>query len=78
MAVNGYGVWTLVVQTLLTAICTTVLFNFFAPWRPKGEVTREAFNYLFGFGNKLLLSGLLDVIYNNLYQIIIGKNLLQQ
>lgn len=73
MAVNDYGVWALVVQTLLSAICTTVLFNLFAPWRPKGKVTREAFNYLFGFGNKLLLSSLLDVIYNNLYQIIIGK-----
>lgn len=73
MAINGYGVWALVVQTLLTAICTTILFNFFAPWRPQGKVTKEAFNYLFGFGNKLLLSGLLDVIYNNLYQIIIGK-----
>ncbi|SIQ50788.1 Membrane protein involved in the export of O-antigen and teichoic acid [Shewanella morhuae] len=73
LAINGYGVWTLVVQTLLTAICTTLLFNMFAPWRPQGKMTKEAFSYLFGFGSKLLLSGLLDVIYNNLYQIIIGK-----
>lgn len=73
MAINGYGVWTLVVQTLLTAICTTLLFNLFVPWRPQGKITKEAFSYLFGFGSKLLLSGLLDVIYNNLYQIIIGK-----
>lgn len=73
LAINGYGVWTLVVQTLLTAICTALLFNLFAPWWPKGKMTKEAFSYLFGFGSKLLLSGLLDVIYNNLYQIIIGK-----
>ncbi|MDX7597075.1 lipopolysaccharide biosynthesis protein [Aeromonas caviae] len=73
LAANGYGVWSLVIQTLLTAIFTTLLFNLFSPWRPKGKLNKESFNYLFGFGSKLLISGLLDVIHNNLYQIIIGK-----
>lgn len=73
LALNGYGVWALVVQTLLNTICNLILFNVFSPWLPRGKVTRESFNYLFGFGSKLLFSGLLDVIYNNLYQIIIGK-----
>ncbi|QYX63473.1 lipopolysaccharide biosynthesis protein [Shewanella putrefaciens] len=73
LATNGYGVWALVTQTLLNASCATILFNLFAPWLPRGRITKHAFNYLFGYGSKLLLSGLLDVIYNNLYQIIIGK-----
>ncbi len=73
MAINGYGVWALVMQTLLNASCTTLLFNMFAPWRPHGKITKDSFSYLFGFGSKLMLSGLLDVTYNNLYQIIIGK-----
>ncbi|HDY7850758.1 TPA: lipopolysaccharide biosynthesis protein [Vibrio vulnificus] len=73
LAINGYGVWALVAQTLLNASCTTFLFNLFAPWLPRGRITKHAFNYLFGYGSKLLLSGLLDVTYNNLYQIIIGK-----
>ncbi|MDV5390973.1 lipopolysaccharide biosynthesis protein [Shewanella xiamenensis] len=73
LATNGYGVWALVTQTLLNASCATFLFNLFAPWLPRGRITKQAFNYLFGYGSKLLLSGLLDVIYNNLYQIIIGK-----
>ncbi|ABI38399.1 polysaccharide biosynthesis protein [Shewanella sp. MR-4] len=73
LATNGYGVWALVTQTLLNASCATFLFNLFAPWLPRGRITKHAFNYLFGYGSKLLLSGLLDVIYNNLYQIIIGK-----
>jgi O-antigen/teichoic acid export membrane protein len=68
-----YGIWALVAQTVVTAITTVILFNLFSPWRPEGKVTKEAFNYLFGFGSKLLISGLLDAIYNNLYQIIIGK-----
>lgn len=68
-----YGVWALVAQTIVTALSTSLLFNVISPWRPTGKVTKQAFGYLFGFGSKLLISGLLDVIYNNLYQIIIGK-----
>lgn len=73
LALNGYGVWALVAQTLLNASCATLLFNLLAPWLPRGRITTHAFNYLFGYGSKLLISCLLDVIYNNLYQIIIGK-----
>lgn len=73
LAINGFGVWALVTQTLVNASCQTLLFNFLAPWRPSGKVTKASFNYLFGYGSKLLISGLLEVTYNNLYQIIIGK-----
>ena len=73
LAINELGVWALVAQTLLNASCATLLFNLFSPWLPRGRITKRAFNYLFGYGSKLLLSGLLDVTYNNLYPIIIGK-----
>ena len=73
LALNGFGVWVLVTQTLLNASCNTLLYNLLAPWLPSGKVSKQSFNYLFGYGSKLLLSGLLDVTYNNLYQIIIGK-----
>jgi len=73
MAFNGYGAWSLVTQMLVNSIITALLLNLYVTWRPKGKVSKESFNYLFGFGSKLLLSSLLDVIYNNLYQVIIGK-----
>lgn len=73
LAINGYGVWALVTQTLLNASCATLFFNIFSPWLPRGCITKNSFSYLFSYGSKLLLSGLLDVTYNNLYQIIIGK-----
>lgn len=47
--------------------------TFFSPWLPRGYSTKNSFSYLFSYGSKLLLTGLLDVIYNNLYQIFIGK-----
>ncbi len=73
LAVNDFGVWALIIQTLLYATVTALLFNLFIPWLPRGKITKSSFDYLFGYGSKLLLSGLLDVIYNNLYLIIIGK-----
>jgi O-antigen/teichoic acid export membrane protein len=73
LAINEFGVWALVVQSLLQASCTTFLLYIFVPWRPRNKVTKSSFKYLFGYGSKLLISGLLDVAYNNAYQIIIGK-----
>ncbi|MFG0834938.1 lipopolysaccharide biosynthesis protein [Aeromonas bivalvium] len=73
LAINGFGVWALVIQTLLNASSNTLFYNLLTPCLPSGKVSKQSFNYLFGYGSKILLSGLLDVIYNNLYQIIIGK-----
>ncbi|HHC6523973.1 TPA: lipopolysaccharide biosynthesis protein [Vibrio parahaemolyticus] len=73
LAIKGFGIWALVVQSLLNACCNLLLFNLFVPWLPRGVISKASFNYLFGYGSKLLLSGLLDVAYNNIYQIIIGK-----
>lgn len=73
LAYYGYGVWSLVIQSLLNILLSAILYNILSPWRPKGKISRISFDYLFNFGNKLLLSGLLDTTYNNLYQIIIGK-----
>nr|WP_194710648.1 lipopolysaccharide biosynthesis protein [Erwinia persicina] len=73
LAFHGYGVWVLVTQNLLNALINTVLLNFFTRWKPGFKPSRHSFNYLFGFGGKLLIAGLLEAFYNNLYQIVIGK-----
>lgn len=72
-AMMGLGVWALVAQTVSFALVNTLVLNFFVRWYPKTGFSKESFSYLFGFGSKLLLSGLIDTIYNNVYQIIIGK-----
>ncbi|TDS88334.1 O-antigen/teichoic acid export membrane protein [Rahnella sp. BIGb0236] len=73
LAWYGYGVWALVAQTLLMALCNAILITILTRWYPSFTFSRESFNYLFGFGGKLLISGLMDTAYNNLYQIVIGK-----
>lgn len=70
---NGYGVWSLVAQTVSTAVFSAIFLNLITRWVPSFCFSKGSFDYLFGFGGKLLVSGLLDTTFNNLYQIIIGK-----
>ncbi|BEM27322.1 lipopolysaccharide biosynthesis protein [Serratia marcescens] len=74
LAWKGYGVWALVAQTLLASLTSVVMYNIISPWKPKDRFSFESFRYLFGFGSKLLCSSLLETIYNNIYQLIIGKH----
>lgn len=73
LAYMGYGVWSLVWQGVASAVCRTCLLWIIAGWRPKSRFSKQSFHYLFGYGSKLLASGLLDTIYNNVYPIVIGK-----
>ena len=73
MAYKGYGAWALVWQVIISTFLRTVLLWILVGWRPKGRFTRKSFKALFGFGSKLLASGLLDTVYKNIYLIVIGK-----
>lgn len=72
-AVKGYGVWSLVIRTLTMQFIQTLLLWFSNKWVPSLIFSLDSFKRLFGFGSKLLVSGLIDTIYNNIYSIIIGK-----
>lgn len=73
MAYQGYGVWSLVAQSIGSNLFRTILLWFFLPWRPSWIFSWVSLRSMFSFGSKLLFSGLLDTIYNNLYFIVIGK-----
>ena len=73
MAYAGFGVWALVVQTLSSSVIRTVLLWAIVKWYPKFVFSWNSFKELFSFGSKLLASGLLDTLYNNLYTLVIGK-----
>lgn len=73
MAMKGYGAWSLVGQQLSRQFLNTLFLWVFSSWRPMFEFSKQSFNELFGFGSKLLLSGLIDTTYKNIYYIIIGR-----
>lgn len=72
-AYRGLGVWALVVMHIASALIGLVLLWIISPWRPRGRWNKVSLRYLWGYGSKLLASGLLDTIYSNIYPIVIGK-----
>lgn len=73
MAFNGYGVWSLVWMALGKSMVFTLQVWLFAKWTPSLIFDWVKFKYHFNFGYKLTLSSILNTIYDNLYNIIIGK-----
>ena len=73
LAVLGYGVWALVAQYLINLFVGTVILWFTVKWRPKLVYSWKRWKGLFSFGWKLLVSALIDTVYQEIRQLIIGK-----
>lgn len=73
MALLGFGVWSLVAQTLSNQVLRTILLWAIDRWIPKFRFSKASFQELFGFGWKMMLSGLLDTVWKELYQVVVGK-----
>lgn len=73
LAIQGYGIWALAAQIIITTLLTTALLWVFHSWRPAFVFSVVSVRKLFGFGGYLMLAGLLDVMYTRLYSLIIGK-----
>ena len=73
MALAGMGVWSLVGQQLSRQLLNTLFLWIYCTWRPIWEFSVQSFRELFGFGSKLLLSGLLDTVFKEIYSLVIGR-----
>lgn len=72
-AFSGFGVWSLVAQKLSEKVIYSVCLWNYNKWVPSFRFSRTSFLYMWGFGWKLMLSGLLDRIWRDLYQVVVGK-----
>lgn len=73
MAICGFGVWALVAQYLVNRLIETCVLWITVRWHPKLTFSIKRMKTLVSYGWKILASGLLDSIYNNLRQLIIGR-----
>ncbi len=73
LAALGYGVWSLVVQQVASALFSVICLWSFNPWRPEMIFSFNAMREMFGFGSRLLFSGLLNQIFDNIYFVVIGR-----
>lgn len=73
MAYAGYGVWAIAWSGVAGATISCILYWWHSVWKLRFCFSWRSFRELFGFGSKLMLSGVLDVLGNNLFTLIIGK-----
>jgi len=73
MAWRGFGVWSLAAQSLIATSVSTGLLWVLHPWRPIFRFSFGSLRSLFGFGSRLLASGLLDTSFDRIQLAVIGK-----
>ena len=73
IAYTGFGALALVGQMLSKQLLYTLCLWVLNKWWPTLKFSASSFRYMWGFGWKLLVSGLLENIWNQLYQVVVGK-----
>jgi teichuronic acid exporter len=73
MAWKGFGVWSLVGMYLSNQIILSILFWLLGNWKFSFRFDTGRFKEHFGFGYKLSLAGILNTLFENLYNVLIGR-----
>lgn len=73
MALNNYGVWSLVVLQILYSVLSVMSFWFCTKWHPSFCFSKQSLKSLFSFGGFLLFSNILQEVCKNLQGLIIGR-----
>jgi O-antigen/teichoic acid export membrane protein len=69
----GYGVWSIVWMYLSIQLIQSIVLWIFSKWKPSRTFSKEKMKYHYSFGYKLMLSSLIDIVFKNIYNILIGK-----
>lgn len=72
-ALTGFGVWSLVFMAIIQSALSSLQYWLYSKWRPKRVFDKNKFMFHFNFGYKLALSSLINVIFQNIYTLVIGK-----
>lgn len=73
LAYKEFSVWALVAQTILNALFNAIFLFYLVRWIPLLRFSIVSFKKMFNYGSKLLAASLLDVLYFNMYPLVIGK-----
>lgn len=74
LAQEGYGVWSLIALYLSSQLITTLIYWSFLTWRPNFHFSLDAFKRHFSFGYKLMISTVINTVFDNIYNLVIGKS----
>ncbi len=70
----NYGIWALVVASLVSSVLNLLLTWYAVKWVPKERFSKKSFIYLWDFGNKMMVVRLMQTLYANIIPLIVGKS----
>ncbi|SFG40252.1 lipopolysaccharide biosynthesis protein [Oribacterium sp. WCC10] len=73
LAFQGYGVWAMAAQQIVYFFSLMIVMLMTVKWYPHILFRTSRLKQLFSFGWKILASGLIDAVWQNIYGLIIGK-----
>lgn len=73
LAFIGFGVWALVLQIVLNSLIAAIFLRVMRVWQPSRRFCWRSLRKMYGFGYRLLLSSLLEIVFSNMYVVIIAK-----
>ncbi len=73
LAFNGFGAWSLVWQQVTFHFFKVIFFPFFVKWIPDKRFSMDTIREMWRFSAPLLGQSTLNVVFNHVYMIIIGK-----
>lgn len=73
MALMDFGVWSLVALNLISQGLRTILLWVENKWIPQLRFSSASFQELFGFGWKVMAVGVIDTVWKDLYQVVVGR-----
>ena len=73
MAYAGFGVWALAAQYLSNSLFNTITLWIISEWRPKLLFSFQRLKFIYDYGWKILVVGLIDTVFGQVRSLIIAK-----
>lgn len=73
MALNNMGIWSIVAQQISNSVANTLILWFTVKWRPSKYFSFKRMKSLLDFGWKILVTSLINSVYDNFRSLLIGK-----
>lgn len=73
LAYKNFGVWSLIAQLIIKNTITVFFLWFLSKWKPMVVFSEKSLRSMFAFGSRVMGASLLNVVFDNLYLLVIGK-----
>lgn len=73
MAISGFGVWSLVFQSLTLTVVSTLVLLVIVPWRPSLKFSKTSAKGMMAYGSRLLLADFSGTFFGEVRSLLIGR-----